>query len=72
MMCVAINCSLPRDIGTGFAEVTAWEFRGNCHPVILAWFGKHFQENGWTPTSLLAFMVESLLVSLYVREALLA
>ena len=34
---VAINGALPRDIGTGFAEVQEWEFEANCHPVIPAW-----------------------------------
>ena len=34
---VAINGALPRDVGTGFAEV---------HPFIPAWFGKHFADAG--------------------------
>ena len=67
---VAINGTLPRDIGTGFAEVQEWEFEANCHPVIPAWFGRHFADAGWTPTPHLAFLVESgLLNSLKVREA---
>jgi len=36
---VAINGPLPEDIGTGFAEVQAWEFAADCHPVVPAWFG---------------------------------
>ena len=69
---VAINGPLPRDIGTGFAEVQEWEF-ADCHPVIPAWFGKHFADAGWAPTQLLAFLKESgLLKSLKVREAIIA
>ncbi len=69
---VAINGLLPKNIGTGFAEVQEWEF-ADCHPVIPAWFGKHFAENGWAPTQLLVFMTESgLLKSLKVREAIIA
>ena len=71
---VAINGPLPEDIGTGFAEVVSWEFREhNVHPVIPAWFGKHFEEKGWAPTPLLAYMRESkILKSLKVREAIIA
>ena len=70
---VAINGALPRDIGTGFAEVQEWEFEANCHPVIPAWFGRHFEDAGWAPTSLLAFLVDSgLLKSLKVREAIVS
>ena len=69
---VAINGPLPEDIGTGFAEVIAWEF-AVCHPVISAWFGKHFEEKGWAPTQLLAFLTESgILKSLKVREAIIS
>ena len=39
---VAINGPLPKDIGTGFAKVQDWEFEATCHPVIPAWFGRHF------------------------------
>ena len=56
---VAINRPLPKDIGTGFAEVQEWEFEATCHPVIPAWFGRHFSEGGWAPTQLLAFLAES-------------
>ena len=56
---VAIYGALPRDIGTGFAEVQEWEFEAYCHPVIPAWFGRHFADAGWAPTPLLAFLVES-------------
>ena len=35
---VAINGPLPKDTGTGFAEVQEWEFAADCHPVIPAWF----------------------------------
>ena len=70
---VAINGALPRDIGTGFAEVQEWEFEANCHPVIPAWFGRHFADAGWAPTQLLAFLVESdLLRSVKVREAIVS
>ncbi|MEW8689165.1 MAG: hypothetical protein AB2556_25365 [Candidatus Thiodiazotropha sp.] len=41
---VAINGPLPTDIGTGFAEVVEWEFSATCHPVIPAWFGRHFPD----------------------------
>jgi len=51
---VAINGPLPQDIGTGFAEVQKWEFN-DYHPVIPAWFGKHFAEHGWAPTPCLLF-----------------
>ena len=33
---VAINGALPRDVGTGIAEVQDWEFEATCHPVIPA------------------------------------
>ena len=70
---VPINGALPRDIGTGFAEVQEWEFEATCHPVISAWFGRHFADAGWPPTPLLAFLVESgLLKSLKVREAIVS
>ena len=70
---VAINGALPRDIGTGFAEVQEWEFEANCHLVIPAWFGRLFADAGWAPTPLLAFLVESgLLKSLKVREAIIS
>jgi len=77
---VAINDYLTRenfkDIGslkeTGFAEVVEWEFN-DCHPVIPAWYGKHFAEHGWAPTQLLAFLIESgILKTLKVREAIIA
>ncbi|MEW8333809.1 MAG: hypothetical protein AB2692_22955, partial [Candidatus Thiodiazotropha sp.] len=75
MVRVAINGALPKDIGTGFAEIQEWEFDATCHPVIPAWFGKHFasESGGWAPTQLLAFLIESgLLKSLKVREAIIA
>ena len=69
---VTINGPLPKDIGTGFAEVQEWEF-ATCHPVIPAWFGRHFSEGGWAPTQLLAFLAESgLLRVLKVREAIIS
>ena len=75
MVGVAINGALPKDIGTGFAEIQEWEFDATCHPIIPAWFGKHFacSEGGWAPTQLLAFLTESgLLRSLKVREAIIS
>ena len=36
---VAINGALPRDLGTGFAEVQEWEFEATCHPCLV---GKAF------------------------------
>ena len=70
---VAINGSLPQDIGTGFAQVSTWKFASDCHPVIPAWFGKHFDEKGWAPTQLLTYLVETgLLTSLEVTEAILS
>ena len=70
---IAINGPLPKDIGTGFAEVQEWEFAPTCHPVVPAWFGRHFSEGGWALTPLLAFLVESgLLRSLKVREAIVS
>ena len=59
MVRVAINGPLPIDIGTGFAVVQEWEFNDAIHPVIPAWFGRHFAENGWAPTHLLAFLTKS-------------
>ncbi|MEW8688806.1 MAG: hypothetical protein AB2556_23560, partial [Candidatus Thiodiazotropha sp.] len=70
---VAINGALPKDIDTGFAEVQEWEFKAICHPVIPAWFGRHFANAScsWGPTQLLAYLTESgLLESLKVREAI--
>ncbi|MES9879415.1 MAG: hypothetical protein ABW185_00855 [Sedimenticola sp.] len=70
---VSINGPLPKDIGTGFAEVQEWEFKEGVHPVIPSWFGRHFAEQGWIPTPLLAFLVESgLLPHLKIREAIIA
>ena len=70
---VAINGPLPPHIGTRFAEVQQREFSDHVHPVIPTWFGKHFTENTWAPTPLLAYMTESgLLKSLKVREAIVA
>ncbi|MEW8689296.1 MAG: hypothetical protein AB2556_26030 [Candidatus Thiodiazotropha sp.] len=72
---VAINGALPKDIDTGFAEVQEWEFDATCHPVILAWFGRHFADasGGWAPTQLLEYLTESgLLKSLKVREAIVS
>ena len=69
---VAINGFLPQDIGTGFAEVQEWKFNG-CHPVIPAWFGKHFAEHSWAPTPLFTFLTEyCLLKTLKVRKAIVA
>ena len=70
---VAINGSLPQDIGTGFAQVSTWKFASDCHPVVPAWFAKHFDEKGWAPTQLLAYLVETgLLTSLEVTDAILS
>ena len=70
---VAINGSLSRDIGAGFALVCTWKFASNCHPVIPAWFGKHFDERGWAPTQLLTYLEEAhLLTSLEVAEVILS
>ena len=70
---VAINGALPKDIGTGFAEVQEWVFEATCHPVIHAWFGRHFASSRWAPTQLLAFLTESgLLKSLKVKEAIIS
>lgn len=69
---VSINGPLPKDIGTGFAEVQEWQFQ-DCHPIIPAWFGKHFAEKGWAPTQLLVFLVDSgILINLKIREAIVA
>ena len=70
---VAINGPLPKDIGTGFADIQEWEFEATCHPAIPAWFGRHFSEGGWAPTQLLDFLAESgLWRSLKVREAIIS
>ncbi|MEW8688751.1 MAG: hypothetical protein AB2556_23285 [Candidatus Thiodiazotropha sp.] len=46
----------------------------SCHPVIPAWFGRHFAASGgWASTQLLAYLTESsLLKSLKVREAIVS
>ncbi|MEW8688558.1 MAG: hypothetical protein AB2556_22320 [Candidatus Thiodiazotropha sp.] len=76
MIRVAINGVLPKDIGKGFAEIQKWEFDATCHPVIPAWFGRHFADatsDSWAPTKLLAYLIESgLLKSLKVREAIIS
>ena len=70
---VAVNGPLPEDIGTGFAQVRSWQFAKGLHPIIAVWFGGHFQEKQWTPTPLLAYMVETnLLTKLEVAEAAIA
>ena len=53
MTLVAINSALPRDVGTGFAEVQEWEFEATCHPIIPAWFGRHFADAGLGPDATL-------------------
>jgi len=69
---MAINGPLPDDINTWFAEVQEWEFSDR-HPVIPAWFGRHFAQNGWAPTQLLAFLTESgVLKSFKGCEAIIA
>ncbi|MEW8688997.1 MAG: hypothetical protein AB2556_24525 [Candidatus Thiodiazotropha sp.] len=37
MVSIAINAALPKDIGTGFAEIQEREFDATCHLVIPAW-----------------------------------
>ena len=32
---VVINGALPRDVGTGFAEVREWEFEATWHPCLV-------------------------------------
>ena len=71
---VAINGSLPetKDL-TGFAQVRQWTFNPSCHPVIPAWFGKHFEEKGWASIVLLTYMQEAdILTSLEVTEAIVS
>ncbi|MEW8688820.1 MAG: hypothetical protein AB2556_23630, partial [Candidatus Thiodiazotropha sp.] len=41
-----------------------------CHPVIPAWFGRHFADGGWAPTQLLAYLIESGLLK--VLEAIIS
>ena len=73
MTCVAVNGPMPDDIGTSSAQVRAWQFAKGLHPVIGAWFGSHFQEKKWMPTVLLAYMVETgLLTKLEIAEAIIA
>lgn len=70
---VSINGPLPLDIGAGFAEVQKWEFREDCHPVVLAWYGEHFGEKKWAPTPLLAFLTEQgFLKTLMLGEAIVS
>ena len=72
---VAITGALPKETGTRFTEVQKWKFEATCHPVISAWFGRHFADVSsgvWVPTPLLAILTESgLLKSLKVREAII-
>lgn len=52
-----------------FSEVIEWEFKLGVHSVIPpAWFRKHFEEQGWVPKTLLAFLP----TFLEVREALIS
>lgn len=70
---VSINGSLPKDIGMGFVEVVEWTFDRDIHPVIPAWFGRHFEEKGWAPTSLIVYLTESgILTHLRIREAIIS
>ena len=70
---VAVDGSMPDNIGTGFTQVRAWQFAKGLHPVIGAWFSSHFQEKKWMPTVLLAYMVETgLLTKLEITEAIVA
>ena len=70
---VAVKGPMPDNIVTGFAHVRAWQFAKGLHPVIGAWFGSHFQEKKWMPTVLLAYMVETgLLTKLEIAEAIVA
>ena len=69
---VAVNGLMQDDIGTGFAQVRAWQFAKGL-PVIGTWFGSHFQEKKWMPKVLLAYMVETgLLTKLEIAEAIIA
>ena len=70
---VAVNGPLPVDIGTGFAQVSSWQFAVDLHPVVAACIGSHFQEKKWALIPLLAYMVETgLLAKLQVAEAIVA
>jgi len=70
---VAINGPLPENIGTGFARIRSWKFAQDCHTVIPAWFGKHFEDKGWAPTQLLSYLCETgLLVALEVTDAIVS
>ena len=59
--------------GTCFAQIRLWSFDPSVHPVIPAWSGKHFEEQGVAPTQLLVFMVEKgILTDLEVTEAIIS
>ena len=73
---VAVNGPLSFPNGkelTGFARVRRWTFDSTVHPVIPAWFGKHFHEKGWAPIVLLAYMQEAqILETLEVTEVIVS
>ena len=64
---VAINGALPRDVGTGFAEVQEWEFETTCHPC-LVW--KAFCRCRLGPDA--ALLESGLLKTLKIREAIVS
>ena len=80
---VAVNGNLPDKPLTGFAEINSWEFSKDVHPVIPAWFGRHFckpaedenvkNDRGWVPIHLLRFMLDTgVLTQLTVSEAIVS
>ncbi len=72
MIRVAINRSLPDFYFARCIESfeAAWE---NLHPVVAVWFGRHFNERGWTPILLLRYMLDNkIFISLKVNEAIIS
>lgn len=75
---MSINGPMPADRRAGFPEIQEWDFEEKAHPrvahpVIHAWYEKHFADKGWAPTSLLACLTEKkILKRLKVGEAIIS
>ena len=80
---VAVNGNLPDKPLPGFAEINSWEFSKYVHPVIPAWFGRHFSQpdneetakncRGWVPIHLLQLIIDNgVLEKLTVSEAIIS
>lgn len=70
---IKVDGPLPANDYCGFAQIKSWRFHPDCHPILPAWFGMHFETKGWAPVVLLRFMVDTcLLVELTIGDVVLS